>query len=122
MAVFRPLSRESLMRIVELVIAGACKISFEQVEKLKMNPELHAELLPIVRPTLQKIATIVRAAVRGERIRQIHLVGGTAAFTGIAGIMSEVTGLPSIVAPEPMLVSLEIPEPINRYGAAIVFR
>ncbi len=90
---------------LSLVIAGARKISFEQAEKLKMNPELHAELLPIVRPTLQKIATIVRAAVRGERIRQIHLVGGTAAFTGIAGIMSEVTGLPSIVAPEPMLVT-----------------
>ncbi|MFV0429425.1 MAG: ethanolamine utilization protein EutJ [Arachnia sp.] len=90
---------------VSLVIAGAKKLDFAAAERLKVTSARHSELLPIVRPTLEKIATIVGEAIAGHQITQIHLVGGTAAFDGMAAIMTEVTGIPARVAPQPMLVT-----------------
>ncbi len=90
---------------LSLVIAGARKISFAQAEKLKVDPARQEELLAVVRPTLEKISTIVRDAIAGQGVEQIHLVGGTSAFTGLAGIMSAITGVATMVAPEPMLVT-----------------
>ena len=62
-------------------------------------------MLPVVRPTMEKIATIVRDAVAGQGVDRIHMVGGTSAFTGFAEVMTSVTGIPSEIAPEPMLVT-----------------
>lgn len=90
---------------LSLVISGALKIPFAEAEKRKVDPSLHRELMPLVRPVLEKIATIVRDAIAGKGVEQIHLVGGTSAFTGIAEIMAEITGVPSLVTPEPMLVT-----------------
>lgn len=90
---------------LSLVIAGAYKIPFEKAEKRKRSPKWQAELLPVVRPTLEKVATIVGSAIVGHDVQTIHLVGGTAAFPGIADIMTEITGVPSSVAPQPMLVT-----------------
>lgn len=88
-----------------LVISGALKIGFDEAERRKVDPSRHRELLPVVRPVLEKISTIVRDAVAGKGVEQIHLVGGTSAFAGIADIMTQITGIPSRVAPEPMLVT-----------------
>lgn len=90
---------------MSLVIAGAMKISFEEAEKLKVDPANHRRLLPIVRPTMEKIATIVRDGIAGKGVEEIHLVGGTCAFSGMAEIMTNITGVPAEVAPEPMLVT-----------------
>ena len=93
------------MTIALLVIAGAYKIPFEKAERRKRSPKWHAELLPVVRPTLEKVATIVGRAVEGHDVDIIHLVGGTAAFPGIADIMTDITGVPAYTAPQPMLVT-----------------
>lgn len=90
---------------LSLVISGALKMPFAEAEKIKVDPRNHDRLLPIVRPTLEKLATIVRNAVEGEHVKEIHLVGGTSDFTGIADIMTDITGVPSVVAPQPMLVT-----------------
>ena len=90
---------------LSLVISGAFGITFEEAEQRKTKPANHRELLPVVRPVLEKIATIVRDAVTGKGVEQIHLVGGTSAFAGIAEIMTAVTGIPSHVASQPMLVT-----------------
>lgn len=102
---------------LSLVIAGSRKIPFADAEALKVDRARHAELLPVVRPTLEKIATIVRDAIAGHDVHQIHLVGGTAAFLGIAEIMSDITGVPTEVAPEPMLVT---PLGVAGWGEPIV--
>lgn len=105
---------------LSLVIAGALKIPFAQAEKRKVRVRGQEELLPLVAPTLEKIATIVRGAVAGHDIDVIHLVGGTAAFAGIADIMADVTGIRTEVAPQPMLVTplgvASFAEPIVQKG------
>ncbi|MCA0290235.1 MAG: ethanolamine utilization protein EutJ [Actinobacteria bacterium] len=90
---------------LSLVIAGALKMPVEKAEKIKVDARNHERLLSIVRPTLEKVATIVGRAIAGEHVEHIHLVGGTSDFTGIADIMTEITGVPASVAPEPMLVT-----------------
>lgn len=90
---------------MSLVLAGALKIPYEEAELLKRKRSRHAEFLPIVSPVLEKVSTIVRDAVRGHDVDQIVLAGGTSSFTGISEIMTRVTGIPSRVAPEPMLVT-----------------
>ncbi|GAA4903925.1 ethanolamine utilization protein EutJ [Tessaracoccus lubricantis] len=90
---------------LSLVIAGALKIPVAEAEKRKVRKAEQEALLPLVHPTLEKISTIVRSAVADHDIDVIHLVGGTAAFLGIADIMADITGIRTEVAPEPMLVT-----------------
>ncbi|AQX16860.1 ethanolamine utilization protein EutJ [Tessaracoccus lapidicaptus] len=90
---------------MSLVLAGALKIPYEEAEKLKRKRSRHAEFLPIVSPVLEKVSTIVSDAVRSHNVQQIVLAGGTSSFTGIEEIMTRITGVPSRVAPQPMLVT-----------------
>jgi ethanolamine utilization protein EutJ len=88
-----------------LVIAGSRRCPFEEAELLKRDPREHARLFPIVRPVLEKVATIVTRHIAGRDVRAIHLVGGTSAFAGIADVVREVTGVPTVVPDDPLFVT-----------------
>lgn len=90
---------------LSLVIAGALKIPYEEAELMKRDPLNHARLFPLIVPVLEKMSTIVRDAIDPHHVPKIYLVGGTSAFTGIEEVMSRVTGIPTEIAPEPMLVT-----------------
>lgn len=90
---------------LSLVIAGALGISFDEAERLKRKKSEQARLRTVVRPTLERMATIVAKVVEGKHVSTVHLVGGTAAFAGSDEIMSQVIGLPCRIAPQPMLVT-----------------
>ena len=66
-----------------LVIAGAKGMGFDEAELYKRDSAHHAELLPVVRPTIDKVAHIIRRAIDGYRVDDVILVGGTAELTGI---------------------------------------
>lgn len=84
---------------LSLVIAGAYKIPFEKARKASARPSGRRRRCPSSGPTLEKVATIVDAI--GDGIDTIHLVGGTAAFPGIADIMTEITSYPRRWRPSP---------------------
>ena len=88
-----------------LVIAGALDLTYEQAERLKETPGEQARLLGVVRPVMEKIGTIVNRHLAGWSVGRLHLVGGACAFPGMAEVISEVTGLPASVAPDPQLVT-----------------
>ena len=88
-----------------LVIAGARDISFEDAEKLKTDPRNHNELFPIVRPTMEKVASIVRRHINGHNIDTIYLVGGTASFPRIAEVVQDYTGIRAIVPASPLFIT-----------------
>ncbi len=90
---------------LSLVISGSLGVSFDEAEQMKRDPANHAKLMPLVRPTLEKVSTIVKEGIAGKGVERIQMVGGTCAFTGIEQIMTTVTGIESTVAPEPMLVT-----------------
>jgi ethanolamine utilization protein EutJ len=88
-----------------LVIAGAHKISIEDAEALKLDQHEQKRLFPVVRPVMEKVATIAARHLAGRGVEAIHLVGGTSAFPGLAEVVGEVTGLAAIVPGKPLFVT-----------------
>lgn len=88
-----------------LVIAGALNLEFEQAEALKKDETQHQRLFPLVRPVMEKVGTIVARHVAGQAVETIYLVGGTACFAGIDGVVAEVTGIKTIIPGYPLFVT-----------------
>lgn len=88
-----------------LVIAGAKKISFEEAEEIKKNPSLEDELLPIIKPVMQKVATIIRSHIQDYEVEAVYLVGGTSTNKYIGKIIREETGFPIITPLHPFLIT-----------------
>ena len=94
-----------------LVIAGAHDIPFEAAEAMKIDPSQHARLFPIIRPVMEKVASIVTRHVEiyrsqdGHPVDQLVLVGGTAQFPGIAAVLEEYTGISTQVPDRPLFVT-----------------
>ena len=88
-----------------LVVAGAHNISFEDAERLKVNAAEQPALFPMVKPVLEKVASIVARHIEGYQVPEIALVGGTSAFYRAAEVIEEYTGIPSWVPDYPALVT-----------------
>jgi ethanolamine utilization protein EutJ len=80
-----------------LVIAGALGMTFEEAEALKVQNTEHTRLFPLIRPVMEKVASITSRHIRDRNVDSITLVGGTAAFKGIANVVEEYTGIPTAV-------------------------
>jgi ethanolamine utilization protein EutJ len=90
---------------LSLVIAGNRGISLEEAEKYKQNTRNHKSLLPLVRPVLEKMATIVKLGITGYDIDAIYLCGGTCKFDGVGEVFEEVNDIPAFVAQNPLLIT-----------------
>jgi ethanolamine utilization protein EutJ len=88
-----------------LVVAGALDMSFEAAEAYKRDPQNQAQLFPLVRPVMEKVATIVARHVNGYAVDTLYLVGGTACFPGIDQIIEEVTGIKTFIPAQPLFVT-----------------
>lgn len=88
-----------------LVIAGALDIPFEQAEELKKNPREQQRLFPVVRPVMEKVASIVERHIAGQSVETIYLVGGTCAYPGMDKVVSEFTGIPTQLPGNPLFIT-----------------
>jgi ethanolamine utilization protein EutJ len=94
-----------------LVIAGAHDIPFEAAEAMKINPDEQARLFPVIRPVMEKVASIVTRHVTnyqaqsGFKVEHLVIVGGTSKFPGMAGVVEEYTGLPTHIPERPLFVT-----------------
>jgi ethanolamine utilization protein EutJ len=88
-----------------LVVAGAHGVPFERAERMKTDAAQQARLLPVVRPVMEKVATIVARHTAGFAVPVVHLVGGSSAFPGFADVVTEVTGVPAVVPVNPLFVT-----------------
>lgn len=103
-----------------LVIAGAQRIPVEQAEQLKKDPAEQTRLLPVVRPVMEKVASIVATHTRGWPVPRVYLVGGSAAFPGFADVVSQALGLDAVVPVNPLFVTplgIARSAPVRRPGA-----
>lgn len=90
---------------LSLVIAGNYKVKFEEAEKMKMDKNKQRELLPIIRPVIQKVSTIIKENIKDYGIDDIYLVGGTCCFEGIEEIIEKETGIRTRKPSNPFLVT-----------------
>jgi ethanolamine utilization protein EutJ len=88
-----------------LVIAGAKNLSFEAAEELKKDPRQQEALFSMVRPVMEKVATITRRHIAGYPVETIYLVGGTVAFPGMAAVVEEITGVKTIIPGAPLFIT-----------------
>jgi len=73
---------------LSLVVAGNYKISYEEAEELKTDRNRSREILPIVRPVIEKIASIVDTCLKEfNELSEVCLVGGTCELAGFDEIV-----------------------------------
>ena len=90
---------------LSLVLAGNYRISFDEAEVIKQDYKRHREILPIVRPVVEKMASIVKRYVGPGEADTIYLCGGTCCLTGIETVFEKETGIKTIKPANPFLVT-----------------
>ncbi|WP_406541863.1 ethanolamine utilization protein EutJ [Clostridium ljungdahlii] len=88
-----------------LVVSGAYKMPFAEAELYKRNPENHKDFLPVLKPVVEKIASIINQHIKGYDVQEISLVGGTCCLTGIETIIEKKTGIFTHKPKNPMFVT-----------------
>lgn len=88
-----------------LVIAGAKDISFEEAETLKKDPAAQKQLLPVLRPVMEKVGSIINRHIAGHAVETLYLVGGTCAYPGMDRVIEEYTGVSTRVPVSPLFVT-----------------
>lgn len=77
-----------------LVLAGYEGISFDEAERMKQNPERESDLFPIVKPVVEKMATIVKRFITGYDVEAIYVVGGACSFTEFESVFEKILHIP----------------------------
>ncbi|XVG98611.1 ethanolamine utilization protein EutJ [Eubacteriales bacterium KG127] len=90
---------------LSLVISGSYKMNFEEADKYKMNVKNHREIFPIVKPVIEKIATIIEKIIEGHEVKEIYLVGGSSCLTGIENLIQSILGIPTYKPENPMFIT-----------------
>lgn len=88
-----------------LVVAGAYQLSFEEADAYKRNPKNHSDLLAILKPVVEKVASIITKHIEGFDVDVIYLVGGSSCLTGIEAIIEKETKIKTLKPKNPMFVT-----------------
>lgn len=97
---------------LSLVLAGHLGISYEAAEALKTSRQKAQELLPVVRPVIDKISSIVGNYLeRFSEIKKVCMVGGTCELEGLSDIVAQNLGLRTFRP--------QVPQVITPYGIAL---
>lgn len=90
---------------ISLVLSGNYKITLDEAEKIKMDYNRHAEILPIVSPVLEKMATIAKLNTVNFDYDAVFLTGGTSCLTGIEKVFQKVLNVPVYKPKNPFFVT-----------------
>jgi len=88
-----------------LVVSGAYKLPFAEAEIYKRDAGNHKELLPVLKPVVEKVSSIIGQHIKGYDVEEISLVGGTCCLTGIEEIIEKKTGIFTHKPHNPMFVT-----------------
>ena len=90
---------------LSLVLAGNYGVSFEEAEKIKKDPARQREVFTVVKPVIEKMASIINSHIRGRNVSDIYLVGGTCCLKDMEKIIAKETGKPVCKPSNPFLVT-----------------
>lgn len=88
-----------------LVISGAYNMPFDEADVFKRDAKNHKELLPVLRPVIEKMSTIINTHIKGYDVQEISLVGGTCCLNGIEEVIEKRTGIYTHKPKNPMFVT-----------------
>jgi len=90
---------------MNLVLAGSFDISYDEAEELKIRSANSAEIFGVIRPTVEKMATIAARAIAGMDVGEVWLVGGSSSLDQTPGVFSEILGMEVHRPAEPLFVT-----------------
>lgn len=88
-----------------LVISGAYKMPFKDADEFKRDYKNHREILPLLKPVVEKVASIITNNIKGYDVQELSIVGGTCCLTGIEEIIERKTGVYTHKPKNPMFVT-----------------
>ena len=88
-----------------LVVAGAYGKTFEEAEAYKRNEKNHRELLPVLKPVIEKVSSIISNHIENYDVDELSLVGGTCCLTDIEKVIEKSTGVFTHKPKNPMFVT-----------------
>lgn len=91
-----------------LVLAGALNMEIEDAEELKRDKKEQPRLMPMLRPVLEKMGTIIKTHLKKSGYYgavPIIVSGGGSDLPGSDEVLSAVVEYPVLPAPHPMLVT-----------------
>ncbi|MDD2979028.1 MAG: ethanolamine utilization protein EutJ [Hespellia sp.] len=88
-----------------LVLAGYYRKSTEEAEGMKKDPSRESEVFPVVRPVVEKMASIVRKYIANYSVDAIYVVGGACCFSEFESIFEKEIGIHTVKPAVPLLVT-----------------
>ncbi|KOR25201.1 ethanolamine utilization protein EutJ [Clostridium sp. FAM 1755] len=88
-----------------LVISGAYEMPFNKADEFKRDIKNHREILPVLKPVVEKVSSIINKHIENYDVNEISLVGGTCCLTGIEEIIEKQTGIYTHKPKNPMFVT-----------------
>lgn len=88
-----------------LVISGAYGMPFNEADEFKRDNKNHKEILPVLKPVVEKVSSIINNNIKNYDVNEISLVGGTCCLTGIEEIIEKQTGVHTHKPKNPMFVT-----------------
>ncbi len=88
-----------------LVVAGNYKITIDEAEQLKLDVENHKEIFYIIKPVVEKMASIVAKYIEDFAVDEIYVVGGASCFDGFEVVFEKECKVKTIKPVHPLLVT-----------------
>lgn len=88
-----------------LVISGSYKMPFKEADIFKRDNKNHKEILPVLKPVVEKVSSIINQHIKDHDVNEISLVGGTCCLAGIEDIIEKKTGVYTHKPKNPMFVT-----------------
>lgn len=88
-----------------LVLAGFYHCPTEEAEVMKQDPIQESDVFPIIRPVVEKMASIVIRYLRGYDVDTLYVVGGACCFRQFEFVFEKNIGIPIIKPAVPLLVT-----------------
>ena len=88
-----------------MTVAGHYNIPYEEAEILKTDRSKEAEIVPVIKATVEKMATITQKFLTGYQVPAVYVVGGSASFEDFTGVFEKKLGLPVYRPVHPLLVT-----------------
>lgn len=88
-----------------LVLAGFHGWTTQEAELAKRDPAQESNVFPIVRPVVEKMASIVKRYISNYPVDTVYVVGGACCFTQFEQVFEKYLSIPVVKPAAPLLVT-----------------
>lgn len=88
-----------------LVLAGYYGISIAEAEALKKDRAKEDSVFPIIKPVVEKMASIVKGFLTGYEVDKVYVVGGACCFTDFENTFERTLGITTVKTNDALLVT-----------------